>query len=392
VLTNAGGPGVTAADAVEANGLHLAQLSEATQAALRKVVAPAASIKNPIDMLAGASPEQYASCLDILLDDPNVHNCLVILPPPPVHSAGSVARALIPRISIAKKPVVIALMGERMIQEAVEYFRAARIPEYRFPERAASALAILAQRAEFLAQEASAPAALDKLQPDTVRAILQKQNPGFLPVEIVHQILAAYGIPVFKVGLARTPDEAVALAEEMEFPVALKVASSEIVHKSDVGGVLLDVATPEKVRQGFDAIMQNCHRVKPHAEIAGVHVQPMAASGQEVVIGTVQDPQFGALLMFGSGGTEVEGLRDVSFSLAPLTPQDAERLLASSWAGRKLAGYRNIPAANRAAVLDILFRVGQLACDHPQLAEIEINPLRVTAAGAVAIDTRIRLG
>jgi acetyltransferase len=118
----------------------------------------------------------------------------------------------------------------------------------------------------------------------------------------------------------------------------------------------------------------------------------MAASGQEVVIGTVQDPQFGALLMFGSGGTEVEALKDVSFSLTPLTTQDAERLLASSWAGRRLAGYRNIPAANRAAVLDILFRVGQLACDHPQLAEIEINPLRVTAAGAVAIDTRIRLG
>lgn len=391
VLTNAGGPGVTAADAIESNGLHQAQLSDATQAALRNILPPAASINNPVDMLAGASPEQYANCLRILLDDPQVHSCLVILPPPPVHSAGSVARALIPIISLARKPVVVALMGERMIQEAVEYFRAARVPEYRFPERAASALAILAQRAENLLQDTQ-PVSLDNIQADLVASILQSQKPGFLPTETVHQVLAAYGIPILKIGLAATANQAVALAEEINYPVALKIASNDIVHKSDVGGVLLNVATPKDVREGFHTIIQNCTKAKPEARVMGVYVQQMSGSGQEAIIGTVQDPQFGPVLMFGSGGVEVEGLKDVAFSLAPLTEQDAESLLKHSWAGRKLEGYRNIPPANRAAVLDSLYRVGQLASDHPRLTEIEINPLQVTAQGALAIDTRIRYG
>ena len=392
VLTNAGGPGVTAADAIEANGLHLAQLSDKTRADLRNLLPPAASIKNPIDMLAGASPEQYASCLGILLADPHVHSCLVILPPPPVHSAGSVARALIPIISLARKPVVVALMGERMIQEAVEFFRAARVPEYRFPERAASALAILAQRAEYLAQAKSQVVSIDGIQKELVASILQKQKSGFLPTDIVHQILSAYGIPVLKMGLATTAKEAVALAEDVGFPVVLKVASTEIVHKSDVGGVLLNVATRQDVKQGFETILQNCASAQPDAQIQGVHIQQMAAPGQEVIIGTVQDAQFGAVLMFGSGGIEVEGLHDVVFSLTPLTEHDAESLLKQSWAGRKLDGYRNIPPANRKAVLNVLYRVGQLASDYPQLLEIEINPLRATTQGAVAIDTRMRVG
>jgi acetyltransferase len=390
VLTNAGGTGVTAADAIEANGLHLAQITEKTQAELKKLLPPVASLKDPIDMLAGASPEQYAGCLSILLDDPNVDSCLVILPPPPVHSAGSVARALIPVINLARKPVVVALMGERMIQEAVEFFRAARVPEYRFPERAASALSILAARADFLAQPKSQPVPV-KTDRATVDSLLQKQKPGFLPADIVHQVLTAYGIPELKMGMAKTSDEAVTIAEEMGFPVALKVASEDIVHKSDVGGVLLNLMNPEAVRDGFISIIQNASRAQPDAKVLGVQVQQMAPAGQEVIAGTVQDQQFGAVLMFGSGGVEVEGLKDVVFSLAPLSEQDAESLLKRSWAGRKLAGYRNIPAVNQSAVLDVLYRVGQLAADHPQLTEIEINPLRVNAQGAVAIDTRIRL-
>ncbi len=390
VLTNAGGPGVTAADAIEANGLHLAQIAEKTQDDLRKLLPPAVSLKNPIDMLAGASPEQYAGCLSILLDDPDVDSCLVILPPPPMHSAGSVARSLIPVINLARKPVVVALMGERMIQEAVEFFRAARVPEYRFPERAASALSVLAQRADFLARPKSQPVSIDKDQ-ELVDSLLQNQKLGFLPNEVVHQILAAYRIPELKMEMAKSSEEAAAIAERMSFPIALKIASEDIVHKSDVGGVLLNLMNPDAVRDGYKTIVQNASRAQADARILGVQVQQMAPAGQEVIVGTVQDQQFGAVLMFGSGGIEVEGLKDVVFSLAPLSEQDAESLLNHSWAGRKLGGYRNIPAVNRAAVQDVLYRVGQLAADHPQLTEIEINPLRVSAQGAVAIDTRIRL-
>ncbi|MEX2162240.1 MAG: acetate--CoA ligase family protein [Anaerolineales bacterium] len=391
VLTNAGGPGVTAADAIEGSGLNLASLSAATQAKLQALLPPAASIKNPVDMLAGASPEQYADCLSLLLEDTHVDSGLVILPPPPMHSAGSVARALIPIISTASKPVVIALMGERMIQEAVEYFRAARVPEYRFPERAASALAILAQRAEYLAEAKSPPVSVSNIQPDLVRTILENQKAGFLPSEVANQILAAYGIPILKMELAASPKEAADLAEDLGFPVALKIASDDIVHKSDVGGVLLNVATPQDVIEGFNTIIQNSKRAQADAHGLGIHVQQMAPSGQEVIVGAVQDTQFGAVVMFGSGGVEVEALKDVAFSLAPLTEQEAETLLKQTWAGRKLNGYRQFPAANRAAVLDVLYRIGQLASDFHQLAEIEINPLRVTAQGAIALDARMKL-
>lgn len=391
VLTNSGGPGVTAADAVEANGMRLAELTERTRAELRKILVPEASLKNPVDMLAGASPEQYASSLSILLEDSGVDSCLIILPPPPMHSAGSVARELIPVINLAKKPVVVALMGERMIQEAVEFFRAARVPEYRFPERAASALAILAARADYLARTKASPVSPANIRPGVVESILQNQASGFLPNEIVNQIFSAYGIPFLQMGLAKTAEEAVVLAEEMGFPVALKIASDDILHKSDVGGVLLNLATPIDVRNGYELIVEKCRRTQPGARIQGVHVQQMAPAGQEVIVGTVQDQQFGAVLMFGSGGVEVEGLKDVAFSLAPLTERDADALLQGSWAGRKLDGYRNIPAVNKAALLDVLYRVAQLAADHAQLAEIEINPLKVATSGAVAIDTRIKL-
>jgi acyl-CoA synthetase (NDP forming) len=180
----------------------------------------------------------------------------------------------------------------------------------------------------------------------------------------------------------------------MGFPVAIKIASNEIPHKSDVGGVLLNLEDEEEVRSGFKAILKRTRTAHPEVKIDGVHVQRMVPSGQEVIVGAVQDPQFGALVMFGSGGIEVEGLKAVAFALAPLTHLEAEEMLQSTWAGRKLKGYRNLPPADRAVVLDILIRLAQLAADHPQIVEVEINPLRVLAEGqgAVAVDVRLRLG
>jgi acetyltransferase len=391
VLTNAGGPAVTAVDAIESVGLNLAQLSDVSQRELEEILPPAASVRNPVDMLAAASPEQYANSLKILLEDPNVHSCLVILPPPPMHSARSVARALIPMINISKKPVVVALMGERMIQEAVEYFRAARVPEYRFPERAASALAILAERAEYLAQPEPQKLSLENIDKKKVRGVLEQQKAGFLAPEIIHEIFSAYDIPFLKMGLASNPKKAVNIANQLGFPVALKVYSEDIVHKSDVGGILLNLQNESEIEVAFEAIMDNCRTARPDAIIEGIHVQQMAPGGQEVIIGTVQDPQFGAVLMFGSGGIEVEGLKDVVFSLAPLSTDSPDKLFADSWAGRKLDGYRNIPPANKESAKEVLFRIGALASDFPQLAEIEINPLIVNSQAATAIDIRIRL-
>ncbi|MCW5862750.1 MAG: acetate--CoA ligase family protein [Anaerolineae bacterium] len=397
VLTNAGGPGVTAADALESHGLRLATLRPETDAALRALLPPDAGFANPVDMLAAATSAQYAEALRLLLDDPGVHSVMVVVPPPPMESAGGIARALIPIITTAAKPVVIALMGERMIQEAVEYFRAARVPEYRFPERAAAALAVLVERAESaraLAADDEAAAPLARIDPDRVHRLLARCAPGFLPLEVVNEVLAAYGIRVPRAALATTADEAVDLAWQIGFPVALKVASPDIVHKSEAGGVRLNLQDPDGVRHAFEEVLAAGRAATPGATIHGVTVQQMILIGQEVIVGAVQDAQFGPLVMFGSGGVEVEGLRDVEFALAPVTPGEAEGLLARTWAGRRLGGFRNMPPADRAAVLAVIRRLGQLAADFPQLAEIELNPVRVLPGegGAVAVDARARLG
>ncbi len=407
VLTDAGGPGVTAADALESDGLHLAALQESTQRALQQVLPPAASLHNPVDMLAAASPEQYAACLRILLADPGVCGVLVILPPPPMYTAGTVAKALIPIITQSNKPVVIALMGERLIQEAVEHFRAAHIPEYRFPERAASALAILAQRAEYLARSSAQPDAealngLAGLHPEAVRQILENRAASRTTTEFpeaallqdsLHQILDAYSIPIPWLGLAHTAEEAVQMAEKVGYPVAVKIASADLPHKSDIGGVLLNLANAEAVSKGFRAMLERVKAARPDARIQGIYVQGMAPPGQEVILGAVQDPQFGPLIMFGSGGVEVEAMKDVAFALAPLSRAEAEYLLESTWAGRRLSGYRSLPPADREAVLDTLVRLACLAVDFPEIAELEINPLRVLpdGQGVFAVDVRGRL-
>ena len=395
VLTNSGGPGVTAADALESHGLRLANLNPDTHAALQSLLVSAASLQNPVDMLAAASPQQYANCLRILLADPQVDSAMVILPPPPMHTAGGIAKAIIPVIYTAEKPVVVALMGERLIQEAVEYFRAAHVPDYRFPERAAVALAVLAQRYEYLAStvsEAPTSPALSGLQQAGARQILAAQTPGgFLPAEDVFLLLETYGIPCLQTMLATDPSEAGQRALELGFPVAMKLASPDIQHKSDVGGGLLNLADVDQVSRGYLSITENARRAHPQAHIQGVHLQRMVPDGQEVIVGALQDAQFGALVMFGSGGVEVEGLKDVQFALAPLSQAEAESLLENTWAGQKLRGYRNFPPADRAAVLEVILRLAQLAADFPQLAEIEINPLRVLESGALAVDARARL-
>jgi len=407
VLTNAGGPGVTAADALESHGLRLATLQPETEAALRASLSPDAGTRNPVDMLAAATAGQYVEALRLLLDDPGVHSVMVIVPPPPLESAGGIARALIPIIYAATKPVVIALMGERMIQEAVEYFRAARVPEYRFPERAAAALAVLVERAESVRalradDNLANGAPLDRIDPDHVHRLLIRQgrgdhtghgSGGFLPFEVVNELLAAYGIRVPRVALATTAAEAVDMAWQIGFPVALKIAAPDIVHKSEAGGVRLNLQDPDGVRRAFEEVLAAGRAAAPTATIHGVYVQQMILIGQEVIVGAVQDAQFGPLVMFGSGGVEVEGLRDVEFALAPVTPGEAEGLLARTWAGRRLGGFRNMPPADRAAALDVIRRLGQLAADFPQLAEIELNPVRVLpgSGGACAVDARARL-
>jgi len=396
ILTNAGGPGVTAADAVAAEGLRLARLTPQTEALLRDLLPPAASVHNPVDMLASASPQQYARALQLGLSDPGVDMVMVILPPPPMFSAGAVARAMIPLIQTADKPVVVVPMGAPLVAEAVAHLRAARVPEYRFPEDAASALGALYRRARWL-QTADQPPLqpVDEAAVSEARRLLEEDatpSEGWLPPQTVRALLAAYGIPTPAEAVAHSAAEAARLAAEIGFPIALKVISPDIPHKSDAGGVLLGLTSAEAVASGYEAMLSRLRAAFPQARLEGALVQQMAAEGQEVIVGSVRDPLFGPLVMFGSGGVEVEGLGDVAFALAPLTAADRDHLLAATWAGRKLAGFRHLPPADRAAVEDVLARLAQLAADFPTLTEIEINPLRVLPAGqgALALDARAR--
>ncbi len=393
ILTNAGGPGVIAADALELNGLELAELSTESEAALSALLPPAASIHNPVDMLASASAEHYAEGLRILLNDPNIDGALVIMPPPPMYPAEDAADLMIPVIQASDKPTVIVLMGSTAILEASARLQVAKIPDYRFPERAAAALARLAERAEFLGKMQESVVPLTNTDMAAAKAALADAESGsWLDTELADRLMNAYGISTASIKLAPDADSAAKLATDVGFPVVMKIASPDISHKSDVGGILLNVQSAAEVVEGFDLLMARVQAQRPRAMLHGVHIQRMIPQdGQEVIVGAVRDPQFGALMMFGSGGTEVEGLKDVAFGLALLSEKDAEKMLAKTWAGKKLAGYRNIPAVDRPAVVDALRRLSQLAHDLPEIAEIEINPLTVLEQGTVAVDVRVKI-
>ena len=390
ILTNAGGPGVIAADSLETNGLLLSQLTESTLKALSSYLPSSASVHNPVDMLASASPDAYATCLKILLQDENVDGVLVILPPPPMFKTEDVAEKIIqtlesltlesgsllsdkPEASFGtpeSKPVVIALMGSTLVEEARKTFQRANIPTYPFPERAASALGALAKRAEILD---SRPQTVDRT---------------------VHRSLSTvedYGITTAPIKLARDENEAMSIATELGFPIVMKIASPDILHKSDIGGVLLNIKSEEEAQNGYTLLIQRAMKAMPNAKIAGVHVQRQIPEGQEVIIGAVRDPLFGALMMFGSGGIEVEGLKDVVFALAPLNQAEAREMIRKTWAGRKLKGFRSIPPVDEESVIDVLIKLSLLAYEHPEVEEIEINPLRVLQKGAVAVDVRMKI-
>jgi acetyltransferase len=202
--------------------------------------------------------------------------------------------------------------------------------------------------------------------------------------------MTAYGIPTSPIKLARDEHEAIANAKELGFPVVMKIASPDILHKSDVGGVILNINDEQSLSSAYTLMMKRVKASKPEARIDGVHMQQQIAQGQEVIVGMVRDPQFGALMMFGSGGVEVEGLKDVAFALAPLNQAEAEKMIRKTWAGRKLRGFRNIPPADEESVIDVLIKLSWLAFENESIEEIEINPLRVLSKGAVAVDVRMR--
>ncbi len=387
VLTNAGGPGVLATDALAERGFHLAQLSDEVQRDLRAFLPPAASVANPVDMLASASPEDYARGLEALLAAAEVDGVLLILPPPPGHSTGAVARAVIPVMQAQAKPVVVALMGGRLTPEAEAHFRAAGLPVFPFPEEAAAALDAWARAQTRREAAGKAPLRVTDADRTAAERALRAARPGWLPPTTVAALLDAYRIPRVAEAYAATPEEAAAAAQRIGFPVVLKVHAAGVVHKSDVGGVRVGLRTPEAVRETAQA-----WQARFGAAWRGVVVQALAPPGHEVIVGGLRDPRLGPVVMLGTGGVEVELLDDAAFALAPLTPADLDALLHETSVARRLRGYRHLPAVPDQGLREVLVRVATLLADHPQLAELDLNPVRVTPQGTWVLDARVRVG
>ncbi|MGB3717540.1 MAG: acetate--CoA ligase family protein [Candidatus Promineifilaceae bacterium] len=385
VLTNAGGPAILAVDALEAAGLKLAQITEETRAYLRTRLPAAGSVENPVDILAGSGPGTYAVALDALLSDPTVDLALIIQAPQDWFLPASLAEVVAEVSAVHHKPVMASIMGLASVDQALAILHRRRVPNFSFPERAASAMAAMLARRKWLEAPHEPPAALENVDRQKARSALDRDD--------FSEALAAYGIILPPTRPAAGAEQAVVIAEEIGYPVALKLDSTDISHKSDIGGVRLNLVDAASVRSAFDHIISDAKISDPAASIEGVLVQKMLAGGLELIVGVRRDPQFGPLALVGSGGVEVELLRDVVTGIAPLSHARAERMLDSTRAGIRLKGWRGLPPSDRGAVIAAMRRVAQIACDFPQIEELEINPLYVLpeGKGAFALDIRGRL-
>jgi acetyltransferase len=396
VLTNAGGPGVIAADAVSHFGLAAANLGQETTESLKRLLPDAASVENPVDMLASASPDIYSKSLRLILDDPGVDMVLVIAPPPPMFEAIDVVKEVAGVIKRSSKPVALSLMGNRLVAEAVGYCRSEKILEYTFPEEGIGALSALWQWVEIQERDISKlvfepPKSVLSAANQILDRIKQKVGIGYLPMEEGLEIARLYDLPVVETIFASDSAQAVRAAEKLGYPVVMKIAVEGISHKSDMGGILMNLDSREAVIRGYENLSEKFSAHIKGEQSFSVQLQNLIEGGQEVIVGAVRDPVFGPLTMFGSGGIEVEGLNDIQFSIAPLTKSDFDFMIENTWAGKKLRGYRHLIKADIQIVQDILVRLGQIMFDCPGVQEIEINPLIVLSEGqgAHAVDIRM---
>jgi acetyl coenzyme A synthetase (ADP forming)-like protein len=404
IITNAGGPGILAADACESFGLPLPPLEAQTSETLRSFLPAEASVGNPVDMIASATGEHYARAVRALLADPNVDSLLVIFVPPLMIETREVAQAIGEAAAGAQKPIVTCYMGTHGLPPGLrgaERDAPVRFPSYRFPEAAARALSRAVGYGEWL-KVADSPVPTVEVDRELVAstvdacrdAVLAEEQPLWLDASDVPRLLSAYGIPTPETAVATSADQAARLAEEMGFPVALKVVSDTVTHKTDVGGVILDRRDPKEVRQAFDTIVAKAWQADVAESVQGVLVQRYVTQGIEAVVGVTHDEAFGPLIMFGLGGEYVELVRDVTFLLHPLTEHDIDTMLWSVRSSRLLEGYRGKPGGDVAAIKDLLARVSQMVTDIPELVEMDLNPVKILppGQGCLAVDARVRLG
>ena len=396
IVTNAGGPGVMATDALERNNLVLAQLQPKTEALLEEALPPAANIHNPVDVLGDARADLYAIALEAVLNDPGVDGAVVIVTPQISTEIAGTAES-VTRVSRASdKPVMACWMGKKEASIGIELLSMNHIPHYPFPERAVTALGAMYEYWKWKQQPEVEIEAFDVDRDAVTRlfeAVRREGRKGIGDAE-AQAILKAYGITAPKSTVAATKDEAIAYCERIGYPVVMKIASPDILHKSDVGGIIVGVENAEQARGAFDTLIKRAQDHKPDAVIWGCQIQEMVSGAREIIIGMNRDPQFGPLVMFGLGGIYVEVLKDVTFRVAPMSRLQAKEMVEAIRAYKLLTGIRGQPPSDLDAVVDTILRVSQLVTDFEEIAELDINPLlvREQGKGAVAVDMRLILG
>ncbi len=391
ITTNAGGAAALAADSLAFNGFELAQISPDTQARLRTKLNPSAQVSNPVDMLGSVSPEDYLWSLGNLDADEGVEVLLPILVPQSLVDTLGVAKAWVEIGKKTNKTLLTCLMGERSTLESEQYLNMAGVPVYAYPDEAGRVLKGMEQYKKLLEKPLFKPVEVKNIDHNKMAAGLALVNGAKAVGEYETRImLEAYGIQNVPGDLASDLNEAVKIAEEVGFPVVMKIVSEDILHKSDSGGIALNIKNTEELRVEYDAMMARLTQTEPQARIRGVMVEKMAPKGLEVIVGMRRDPTFGPLMMFGLGGTMVELLKDISFKVAPLSDGDIEEMIDCTLAGKLLKGYRGSAKADIEVVKETIARLSQLSLDNPEISEIEINPLIVypEGQGAISLDSR----
>lgn len=405
IVTNAGGPGIMASDACETHGLEVPLLAAPTLEQLRAFLPAEASVRNPVDMIASATPASFERGVAAVLGDPNVDALLVLYVPPIVTTPLEVAEAIVRGVTLATqqaaargeppKPVLSCFMGTHGVPEGLRTLHAGHIPSYAFPESAAIALARAVAHGRWLARDEGRFVALpadDARAADTLARATARGGGWLTPGEVA-ALLESAGLPQPALRTATTEHGAVEAAEAIGWPVVVKLDAEAITHKSDVGGVALDVRNADEVRTAWSTMHERLDALGRAAEMRGVLVQPLVRDGVDLILGMTRDATFGPLVMAGLGGTMVEVLKDVAFRVAPLTDRDAAEMLRELRGAALLDGWRGAPPVDVAAVERAILALAQLAERHPGIVEMEINPLRALPAGSgvLALDARVRV-
>ena len=387
LITNTGGPAITAVDELMAGGLKLARLSEATRETLRKSLHPEAIVSNPVDVVATATPEHYRITVETLLADPNVDSLFINFVTAPFVDLDGIAERIAEAGQTATKPILCVVMTIEKWAGLIRRIRSSGIPVYAFPETAARVLIAMTRYGHSRSRVYSPPPVLEADRTHAA-AILRDAQPGFMSQSDLFALLEAYGIGCAPSRAAAGPAELAKAAEELGYPVALKIDAPDVVHKTEAGALRLGIGNERELKSAFGELHEKFAAKKP-----AVIIQKMMPPGKEIIVGFKRDPQAGPLVMFGLGGVFVELMRDATVKLAPLCREEALEMIQGIKAYPLLAGFRGDRGADVEALVDILLRVSNLACDRPEIQEMDLNPVFAYPAGQkpVVVDVRARI-